>query len=563
MKKLTSLLFVALLLAAGITPLPSLAQERQDLQKVTRQYDQILSRQNQIFRELERIRVEQSKSPPPTPISSESIQDLPEHLRILWYHATSTQRALTEEARIKYDWMLQTTTNLEKTLERAKAVSNPAEAAVLLKEARHKAELAERLTNLFLGPPAGGQQPFSGPGAAGKSGPGTSESLAKPRPDPLPGLFQQMTRHEEWSQRAGKEHDPKAIRARTEQAFGEGRAGAGGISLHTSAKLLSPLPSGQIRGARFDGSRLVLDLQTRVLAFPPLNPDYLALALRCVSGGEGTVKGKLLADEVNAVVIQTGKIQFGDVVWKKDFLPDPWKPVSKGEPLQLLLGPAIGLMDQPDPSTYRVTYYGPIKDTRMGKVLLEADLFLATLLTGVHWETGRPLPLPHIDRYMSGLEQQVRRALNPPPQSTEPTGKAGEEKPWWWGSVTFVWVPDEFSLRETPDGKGLEFAETRMKLVAWSMNELQVSPEDRALAEFATRHYQALARSFPALSELVEVAKAVTVARWLHEQKIPVELSWAKGWKLSQVPTPAHVRGFTVRWIPDSSGKPTIERRKE
>ncbi|MDV2502483.1 MAG: hypothetical protein RX318_00810 [bacterium] len=520
---------------------------------------------------VERMREEHLKEEPREPFTPP--EEAPEHLKYMWMHAQSKERALTEEAVVKYGWMKVLVSQAEESFEKAKSASNPTVAQYWLKDARSRADRAERLVGMFLGPPAESRPPPTSEARPTTGLSPTGETQRTPKPTPKKpklkpmtgfssGILYQMKLHDERLQFVQDSSDPKILLEQAVKDFGEGRAGAGGISLYKAATLITPLDMSKARRAVFEDGRLLLLYGNRRIAFPPLDPEYLALAIRSIYGGEGLVRGKLITEEPNAVVIKTGREQFGDLVWKKEFLPSPWAPVPVGRPVGLSLGPGLGALSQPEPSMDRITYYGPIKNTRMGKVLLEADMLLFTLITGVDWRTGLPLPTPNVEGFMTSLERGARRAHAPAAKEKKerPPEKATDEKKWWHEGTWFVWVPGQFTLRLARGGKAFEFVEARMKLATWSVIEENVDSDDKGLARHTTEHYQELARAFPVLKDLEEVAKAVTVVRWLKKNNVPADLSWAKGYRIQKVDTPENVRRFVVLTEKDKSGKPWIEK---
>lgn len=446
---------------------------------------------------------------------------------------------------IKQEQITEAARRLLNSINRAKSASTRAEVEFWLNDVKILGEIFQR----------------TGEAIAGKE-------IRLKKLKPLTGfsspILYQMKLHDEYLKERIVESDPQVNLSKAKQVYYStgGRAGAGGVSLHKSAEVLAPLEMGKVREAVFEDGRLFLLYEDRRIAFPSLEPEYLALAIRSIYGKEGVIKGELVADEPNAVVLQTGRDRFGEMVWKKEFLPRPWTKVSIGESVGLSLGPGIGLLSQPEPSTKRVTYYGPIKNTRMGKVLLEADLLLVALFDGIDPHTGAPLAPPDIKGYMSLLERRVRRLLNPvAEEKKEKEIKVEDEKPWWRekGTTWFVWVPDKFTLKLMGDGKSFEFAEARMKLSAWSVTETKMIDEQE-LARHSTEHYQDLAKVFPVLKDLEEVTKAVSVVRWLKQNDIPVDPSRANDYPVREVKTPERVRKFFVIPEFDRSGKPLVEK---
>lgn len=366
------------------------------------------------------------------------------------------------------------------------------------------------------------------------------------------------------------ESHPIAILQQNLILWGEGRAGAGGVSLYKAAVMPKTLDPQKIRGIAFEDDRMVLLYGEKRILLPPLDLEHLALSIRAIYGKEGVVKGKLTADEPDAIAIQTGKEQYGEVVWNKEFLPRPWKEAPIGTTVELELGPGIGLLSLPEPSTDRVTYYGPIKDTRMGRILLEADRLLFILLTGVNPNTGFPEPPPDVEGFMSYRERAARMALTPTEEEQEgqekkkPTPPApAQEQRWWADSVWLVWVPDSFVLRFAEDNTSLEFAETRMKLATWAAREEDLEAAMTGLGEHTTRHYEDFSKAYPVLKELVDVTKAVSVVRWLKQENIPLDLSWSRSYGVEKVETPSTTRRYQVLTVHDSSGKPVIVRESD
>lgn len=371
----------------------------------------------------------------------------------------------------------------------------------------------------------------------------------------LTGLFQHV---DELSGRQSLRADLDFLQRNAAGEFGQGRAGAGGIALFRAAEVLSPLALDSVRGVVWKDERLILRLSDREIAFPPLDAEYLALAFRCVYGGEATYSGRLVADEANAIVIQTGGERFGEVVWRKSYLAKPWAPTTIGSTVAVELGPGLGLLAELAPSTDRVTYYGPLQNTRMGKTLFESDQVIQRLYFGVDPVTGQP-SRSGVDGFQTFFERSMRKLLEPsavsaPPPKTPPktppapppSGSA-VPGPWWIGPVWMVWVPDRFSLKLAVDGQRLEFVDARMRLDTWTVGGGTVSDEHARFGEEVTARYSEFAERYPTLKELREIAKAVSVVRWLKQHQIAIDNpNWAKELSIPAVATPATVRRFAV-----------------
>jgi hypothetical protein len=372
------------------------------------------------------------------------------------------------------------------------------------------------------------------------------------------GIFSQMDRRAEERERKTR---PGAAYQRTieqnQEEFDKtgGVSGAGGISLHAAARFIPAIDAEKATRAYVEDGRLTLLYDGRPVHFPRLDLEFLALALRNVIGGEGAIQGTLLVDTPNGIVVQTPKDQFGQVVWKKGFLPSSWKAVKKGDPVTILLGPSFGISAAPGVSTNRATYYGPVADTRFGKVLFEADALLTSLINGIDISTGRPTDLPQNPAFATGLERRLKSQART--QSREATAtRSGEvtsarkDELTPWLGTWFVWVPDRFDLQLTQDAREFRFVETRMKLAVWSLDENSVDPGLKELGEEATLRFDELAEWRPILKELVEVAKAVTIVRWLKQARVPVGMEWARSYEIEPLATPSTTTRYKVVFDP-------------
>jgi hypothetical protein len=399
---------------------------------------------------------------------------------------------------------------------------------------RHLDELSGRVAT----PQIWDERPDAAPSAVGGSRFATN----------LTGLFQHL---DELSGERSIQADLDFIELTAEREFGEGRAGAGGIALFKAAELLSPLELDKVEGLAWKDGRFVLRFGQREIALPRIDPEFFALALRCVNGNEATYEGRLVADEANSIAIQTGRARFGELVWNKQFLPEPFSSAPIGSTVKLQLGPGLGLLAELKPSLDRVTYYGPIGNTRMGKVLLDSDQVISLLFHGVDPQNGRPAKLG-IERFQTFFERNVRgmleRASAAGTRSKPPTGPIPERgSKWWAGATWMVWVPDRFSMRLAEDGKQLEFADSRMKLETWTAGAGGVPEPYASFGSDVTARYDELASLFPALKELREVAKAVCVARWLKQRQIRFDdPNWAVNFPLQPATTPATASRFAV-----------------
>ncbi|MBL9093682.1 MAG: hypothetical protein JNL96_20865 [Planctomycetaceae bacterium] len=332
--------------------------------------------------------------------------------------------------------------------------------------------------------------------------------------------------------------------------------GVGGVALFKAAELLTPV---DVSGARAEWANDRIELVTSSgsrLKCPPLDKEYVALSIRCVFGGEEDVPGKLVGEDERCILVSTGRERYGEVVWNKQFLPRPWKSVPIGSSVKLPAGPGVGILSTPEPSRERITYYGPIRNTRMGKTLMEADIALGSMMEGVDGVSGQVVDYARVPGFMTLIERQAR---NSAPSS--PGSSLAEKKPWWQsGSTWYVLIPDRFTLKFDRDAARLDFAETRMKVIAWTGT---ADALDRSSEEFAgqvSERYQDLAAVHPPLGALVDAAKAVCFVRWMREAGVSADLDWARDCPIQQTETVEYQSRVRVESLSDRDGKPLIEK---
>lgn len=544
---------------------------------VVRRYNEINGRAQYIASESARMRAEsdararsQTGNQSPSAIDRDFEKDLPDNIQISLSYARQQCYQTSLEANVKYDWMQDATYQAGKALARAQKSPNQADRDYWLREAQSKLDLADRLTRMFVTP---AQVPASAAGdpagAAARQGPSGDPvgAAAEPPVDRYnAGLLKLRPFEVGETLRRAAESDPQLIQQQAQDSFGEGRAGAGGVSLHTAAECAEMPSKNEIRRAAVRDGRLVLELTSGgLLRFPPLDLDYLAVAVRSIY--DAPVEGTLTADETNLIAAQTGKDHFGEIVWNKQLLPDPPPQVAIGEKGRWELGPAIGLLSDVVPSTNRVTYYGAIRGTRMGRVLLEADALLGMCITGLDWQTGKPVRLPAIEGLTTGPERTARRTIKE--VEARARGETPPQKPvlrpdpkrWWVGTAWYVWVPDRFMLRRTNDA--LEFSEARMKLFVWSADESHIDADERAWAAAATEHYDELAQAFPALKELVEVTKVTSIVRRLRRDGIELDRASLGEYRPTVAETPATLRRYGYLVAYDAQGRVLVESPKQ
>ncbi|QWG21274.1 hypothetical protein KMZ93_14625 [Bradyrhizobium sediminis] len=473
--------------------------------------------------------------------------------------AATVENAIHLEIQMKSKLLWDTRQVVARIQEEIGTEKNPLKVRLLEKQLERQTAAAEALLRWFYGP----EWKY---GTADKPGP--DQRPGRPTVEQISGhasgILKQSDAYDRQLRIVRETVNIKDIMRDATNAFGSGRAGPGGVSLHLAAEVEPPLDPGAIKGAEIAGGRLYLNYGNERLAFPDLPLDFLALAIRSIYGGEGIVGGKLIADEPAALVIDTGRDRYGELVWNKEFLPSPRpRPRDSGQ-MDMMLGPAIGLMAAPEPSMQRVLYYGPIADTRLGNVLLAADRVILELIQGVDSASGKPLQPIAIENYRSSLEYEARAALGGTSERIRPVRRARPAAPekWWLDSTFLTWIPEKVVLTRT--GDALSFGPVRMKLAIWSADGQNDSldPYNLWLGEFSSRHYDELAVRFPVLNDLKTAAQTVAVIRWLKNHRVSLDTSWADHYSLSLDPvrSPATVRLPHVELMKNPDGTPMMQR---
>ncbi len=528
--------------------------------------------------EVERARKE-ALADPPAPLTVRVEDALPPEYRVDWYAAVSAANAVRQEAVVKFQWLENVSQQLDQKIAKAKAERDPEVQKVMLKEIQHDTELAERLGRVFVTPadpppkaaatiPVAGRPSAPAVSTAQTAGEASNAGMAGAGATVPPlngfssGLLRQVEAQESLNMGLGQQSDPATARQRAVQEFGEGRAGAGGVSLHTAARLEGGFDVRAISGAVVEDGRLVLRAGERKIPLPTVPADFLAVALRNVIGGEGDVAGVRTGESDEVIVVQTGADRYGEVAWRKKFLATPVPAGELGAPVRLPLGPAVGILSLPQPNLNRVTYYGTIQDTRMGRVLMEADALIFQLQTGFEL-SGQAARLPAYDGFATVQEMQFRQALATPPAGTAPVAMrpvAVKPAEWWQTAGWMVWHAESVTLKAGPGASEIEPGSIRMALAWWAGNPDAVSEQELAWAKSISDHYGELKELYPALADLEEAARTVAMVRWVKSLGVPVDLKSAGTPEVPRVTTPATIPALSIFPKRDAQGKIRADR---
>ena len=166
---------------------------------------------------------------------------------------------------------------------------------------------------------------------------------------------------------------------------------------------------------------------------------------------------------------------------------------------------------------------------------------------------------------MTGVEIQARdkAGLNKlPPWKPAPKRQSADpyKKSWWRGGTFYVWVPERVRFKYSAATKEVVPVYVRMKLENWTAHPRGPRPSDLALSDFVSKNFQQLARHYPVLDELNDVAATVSIIRWLKIHNIPVDLQWANKRKLTPVKTPERTKDVWTNPVNGKDGKPIFRK---
>ncbi|MBX9744803.1 MAG: hypothetical protein K2X08_06290, partial [Chlamydiales bacterium] len=186
--------------------------------------------------------------------------------------------------------------------------------------------------------------------------------------------------------------------------------------------------------------------------------------------------------------------------------------------------PGISIDHSPDsPGQMKVRYDGATANTGFGQTIFEADYLLKCLAVGKNKATGQPFTL-NVPGYSSVLNRLSAHQ--------------------WRGGqldlIRFWFIPDQITLVESEDHKGMVFSDVRMKVMTEAL--LKGSPTDhpacREFAEHFTAHYDEFAKQLPVFEKLKNLGKITAIVKWLRDNEIPFDTSFFASYQPKIAETP-------------------------
>ncbi|MCX6031850.1 MAG: hypothetical protein NT169_21430 [Chloroflexi bacterium] len=201
-------------------------------------------------------------------------------------------------------------------------------------------------------------------------------------------------------------------------------------------------------------------------------------------------------------------------------------------------GPAVSIDPGPTVGTMTVRFTGPVTNTHFGQVLFEADRLMKTLGLGQDNLTRQPVSAT-VPGYQTHLDLIVRLEGDKP-SNAQPT----------WHRFWFV--PTDMKVGLSANGRAMRFIDASLKVENECLDEYLKplpgcrAPAADAFAAHLTAHYDEYAAQFPILRQLKELGKLVSLAKWLRDQKIPLDLAWLNARGRAAVETPFTTPALTV-----------------
>jgi len=268
--------------------------------------------------------------------------------------------------------------------------------------------------------------------------------------------------------------------------------GTGGLPPAATLPLLAEI--NDLAGAVYDPptGRLLL-LGTHNPDLPEIDPADLLVALRAVYSGQ---------DDIGVSI-------------------DPINPNDFGGPMQ-------------------VHYSGNTGSTHFGLVMYEADRYLKALSMGQDNITGKPIAST-VPGYRSELDWMLEFR--------------NEIRDQQWHRMWYLVQNNELEIRTSTDGHAMMFDEVPLVIEARFVvfdqqgQKHDIPGSDPAIDAFVghfNTHFAEFAAEKPEVGQLYQLAKLLSIARWLRDNNLPVDLGWLSSYPVDNVETPTATPGQIV-----------------
>lgn len=203
--------------------------------------------------------------------------------------------------------------------------------------------------------------------------------------------------------------------------------------------------------------------------------------------------------------------------------------------------PAVSLeLDPVDPNgpNLKAYYYGPIENTRFGKVMIDADYKLKNYVNG--YDQSQQVVTSSVPGYKSVMNRYIE---NP---NADPLSYPSSTLERFWLSPLIM------NLKKDDTANAFVFDQAKMRVRAESLGQgdpvyHQVATE---FADHFTNNYDLYAQESPIYQELKQLGKIVSVVKWMGDLGIATDFNWARDYAPKIVSTPKTLPKITTPVVP-------------
>ncbi len=184
--------------------------------------------------------------------------------------------------------------------------------------------------------------------------------------------------------------------------------------------------------------------------------------------------------------------------------------------------PAISIDPGPTDQEMVVRYFGQTEDTEFGRIMFESDRLLKTLSMGQDNLTQKEMR-PNLPGFKTEIDLATE---NITPKRQESV----------WHRLWFY--PKEMVVSQAEGGMVFDRASLEVKSEYLPpYQDLGSDPAALAFAAQLTTHYDDLAKEYPDLEKLRQLAKIVSIVKWLKDNQIPIDMAGFEQYQIQKVPT--------------------------
>lgn len=198
-------------------------------------------------------------------------------------------------------------------------------------------------------------------------------------------------------------------------------------------------------------------------------------------------------------------------------------------------------IDPADPSgpNLKAQYYGPVENTRFGKVMAEADYMLKKYTNGYD-ENQQP-----ITSSVPGYKSAMNRYIEHPEANPQDYPSSTWERFWL--------SPLVMTLKKDDTANAFVFEQAKMQVRTEVVGEQGDPTQHEAAVAFAnhfTQNYDFFAQEAPIYQDLKQLGKIVSVVKWMKDTQIVTDFNWAREYEPKRVTTPKSMPKITTPVVP-------------